>query len=117
MSKYRRIEIIAFRRRVTIVSGEEQREKPGAQPDHIDDSVSLTDTDSDETVALDSPEGQLILLEAVRSLEHRLSPEARAKICADQNPLASSRSNRNGFYPRLQSLYDRVRQKAPRFAR
>ena len=117
VSKYRRIEIMAFRRRVTIVSGKDLRKRPDAQPDQIDDSVSLTDTDSEETVALDSPEGQLILVEAVRSLEHRLSPEARATICADQNPLASSRSNRSRFYLKLQSLYDRVRQKAPRFAR
>ncbi|HVS83294.1 MAG TPA: hypothetical protein VHE60_16320 [Pyrinomonadaceae bacterium] len=80
MNKYRRIEVNAFRRRVTIVSGEwppndeQQRAQTG-------DAVLVNDTDSCEPVAPDSPEGQLILVEAVRSLERRLSPETRATIC------------------------------------
>lgn len=116
VSKYRRIEVMAFRRRVTVVSDEGIRVLD-AQPAQIDDSVSLNDTDSGEPVALDSLEGQLILVEAVRSLEDRLSPEARAMICPDQNPLAASRSNRHRLCLRWQSLYDRVRQKARRFTR
>lgn len=79
MEKYRRIEVNAFRRRVTIVSGEWPLgafDSPPAQADE----VSLNDTDVCEPVAPDSPEGQLILIEAVRSLERRLSPEARATI-------------------------------------
>ena len=82
MSKYRRIEINAYHRRVTVVSGEW---RPGdvfdAQPARTDEVVSLDDSDSCEPVEPDSPEGQLILVEAVRSLERRLSPETRATIC------------------------------------
>ena len=82
MKKYRRIEVNAFRRRVTIVSGEW---RPGdvfdAQPARTDEVVSLDDSDSCEPVEPDSPEGQRILVEAVRSLERRLLPQTRATIC------------------------------------
>ena len=88
MKKYRRIEVNAFRRRVTIVSGEWPREAFDAPPVQADDEFSLDDTDVCEPVTPDSHEGQLILVEAVRSLERRLSPEARALICAGQNTLA-----------------------------
>ena len=117
MTKYRRIEVNAFRRRVTIVSGEWPRDISHAEPAHIDDGVSLSDTDICEPVAPDSPEGQLILVEAVRSLERRLSPEARATICAGQNTLAPNGSNGNGFYLKLQSFYQLICPKALRFAR
>ena len=80
MNKYRRIEVNAFRRRVTIVSGEWPRNAFEASPGEVVNEVSLNDTDSSEPVETDSPEGQLILLEAVRSLESRLSPETRTKI-------------------------------------
>jgi hypothetical protein len=80
LEKYRRIEVNAFRRRVTIVSGEWPREAFDSPPAQANDEVSLNDTDVCEPVAPDSPEGQLILIEAVRSLERRLSPEARATI-------------------------------------
>ena len=80
MKKYRRIEVNAFRRRVTIVSGEWPRDIIDAQLEQTDDGVSLNDTDLCEPVEPDSHEGQLILVEAVRSLERRLSPEARATI-------------------------------------
>jgi hypothetical protein len=118
LNKYRRIEINAYRRRVTVVSGEWQ---PGdvcdGQPAQADDGVSLDDTDSCEPVVPDSPEGQLILVEAVRSLERRLSPEARATIHAGQGALASNDPNRNGFYLKLQSFYQFIRPMALRFAR
>jgi len=80
LKKYRRIEVNAFRRRVTIVSGEWPRDVIDAQPAQTEDAVSLNDTDLSEPVEPDSPEGQLILVEAVRSLERRLLPEARATI-------------------------------------
>jgi hypothetical protein len=80
LEKYRRIEVNAFRRRVTIVSGEWPREAFDSPPAQAADEVSLNDIDVCEPVAPDSPEGQLILIEAVRSLERRLSPEARATI-------------------------------------
>lgn len=117
MNKYRRIEVNAYRRRLTIVSGEWRlRDGLDVQPAKTDDRVSLSDSDSSEPVAPDSPEGQTILLEAVRSLERRLSPEARATICADRNALGSSDLNRNDFYLKLRSIYDFI-PKALRFTR
>ena len=80
MKKYRRVEINAFRRRVTIVSGEWPRENFEALPAKTDEEVSLNDTDACEPIEPDSPEGQLLLVEAVRSLERRLSPEAWAMV-------------------------------------
>jgi hypothetical protein len=118
LKKYRRIEINAYHRRVTVVSGEW---RPGevfdTQPDRADEGVSLQDSDSCEPVAPDSPEGQLILVEAVRSLEQRLSPEARALISVDQNFLAPINSNRNRFYLKLQPFFQSVCPRALRFAR
>ena len=118
MNKYRRIEINAFRRRVTVVSGEW---RPGdvfdTRPDRTDEGVLLEDSDSSEPVEPDSPEGQLILVEAVRSLERRLSPEAQELICAGYNTLAPNHSNRNRFYLKLQSFYQSIRPKALRFTR
>lgn len=117
MKRYRRIEINAFHRRVTVVSGEWPREVVDAQPSETDDGVSLNNSDSCEPVTPDSPEGQVILVEAVRSLERRLSPEARAAIRAGHNTLASHRPNRNGFYLKLQSFYRLICPKALRFPR
>lgn len=108
MSKYRRIEINAYRRRVTVVSGEW---RPGdvfdAQHAQTDDGISLNDADSCEPVAPDSPEGQLILVEAVRSLEQRLSAEARARICAGQGTVVQDRSFLKRFRSRLRSFFQR----------
>ena len=67
MKKYRRIEITAFRRRVTIVSGGPDA---GAQTDQ---DVCINDAGSSEMIAPESVEGQRILLEAVRLLEEKLS--------------------------------------------
>ena len=106
MNKYRRIEVNAFRRRVTIVSGEWPREIIDEQLAQTEDEVSLSDTEICEPVEPDSPEGQLILADAVRSLERRLLPEARPTICADRNALTSNDPNRNGFYLKLRSIYD-----------
>lgn len=118
MSKYRRIEINAYHRRVTVVSGEW---RPGdvfdAQSARTDEGVSLDDSDSCEPVEPDSPEGQLILVEAVRSLEQRLSPSARALISASQDTTAPNGSNRNGFCRKLQSFYRLIGPRALRSAR
>ena len=109
MKKYRRIEVNAYHRRVTVVSGEW---RPGdlfdAQSAERDDGVSLDDSDSCEPVEPNSPEGQLILVEAIRSLEQRLSPEARALLCAGQNTRGPHDANRNWLYPRLRSVYDSI---------
>jgi hypothetical protein len=80
MNKYRRIEVNALRRRVTIVSRAwpaSAFEAPSAQADY---DVSLDDTTVCEPVEPESPEGQLILVEAVRSLERRLSAETLATM-------------------------------------
>ena len=115
--KYRRIEVNAYRRRVTIVSGEWPRNTSVPQPSQTEEGVSLDDTDACEPVEPTSPEGQLILVEAVRSLERRLSPEARATIYAGQNTHAPNGSKRNGFHLKLQSFYQSICPKALRFAR
>ena len=65
---------------MTVVSGEWQAEPIDKEPAQTDDAVSLMGTDSSEPIEPDSPEGQMILVEAVRSLERRLSPEARATV-------------------------------------
>jgi hypothetical protein len=71
MKKYRRIEITAFRRRVTIVSGEPigtmQTEK----------EVCIDDAGSSETIETESAEGQRILIEAVRLLKERIFDRSR----------------------------------------
>lgn len=82
MKRYRRIEVNAFRRRVTIVSGvsgEGPLNVSEALPKQ-DDEVSLDDRAACEPIEPESPEGQLILVEAVRSLERRLLPETLATI-------------------------------------
>jgi len=117
LNKYRRIEVKAFRRRVTIVSGEWPRDFSVGTPLPPEDNTSLDDTNPCEPVEPDSPEGQVILVEAVRSLERRLSPEARATIRAGQNALAPDRSNRNSFYLKLRSIYHFVRSQGLRFDR
>ncbi len=70
MKKYRRIEITAFRRRVTIVSGNLPADNAAAE-------VLLNDADSSETIEMDSAEGQHILIEAQRLLEEKLSNRTR----------------------------------------
>ena len=66
MKKYRRIEITAFRRRVSIVSG-------GATANtQTDESICINDADSQERIETESAEGQRILIEAVRLLEEKL---------------------------------------------
>lgn len=112
MNKYRRIEVKAFSRRVTIVSGEWPRGFSPAKPPHAEADVSLDNTNLCEPVEPDSPEGQLILVEAVRSLERRLSPQARATIRAGEHNFA----NRN-LHLGLQSFYRLVWPKALRFSR
>jgi len=118
LKKYRRIEVNAYHRRVTVVSGEW---RPGdllnAQPGRTDEGVSLDDRDSCEPVEPDSPEGQLILVEAVRSLEQRLLQETRALLCAAQDTLTPNGSNRNRFLLKLQSFFQSICPNALRFAR
>jgi hypothetical protein len=118
MKKYRRIEVNAYHRRVTVVSGEwRPYDLFEAQTSETEDAVSLKDNDACEPIEPDSPEGQLILVEAVRTLEQRLTPETRAIVRTARNTLAASNSNRTGFFLKLQSVYQFVRPKGFRFAR
>jgi hypothetical protein len=118
LKKYRRIEVNAYRRRVTIVSGEwRPPDVFDPLPSQTDDDVSLNDSDALDPVEPDSREGQLILVDAVRSLEQRLSPEARALIRSGQDTLAPNGSNGNGFCVKLQSFYQLICPRALRFAR
>jgi hypothetical protein len=120
LTKYRRIEINAFRRRVTIVSGnsgEWLRDVVDAQPAETDDGVSLNDSDSCEPIEPDSPEGQLLLAEAVRSLERRLSPEARATMYAAEEKPATNHASRHPGRHKLQSFCQSIYPKALRFTR
>jgi len=69
MKKYRRIEITAFRRRVTIISGVADSSPP------TEGEVVINDADAQETIEPESAEGRRLLLEAVRLLEEKLSVE------------------------------------------
>ena len=105
LNKYRRIEVKAFRHRVNIVSGEWPRDIIDSALVQTDGGVLVNDSDLCEPVAPDSPEGQQILVDAVRSLERRLTPEARAAMCADRNALIPNDSNRNILFLKLRLLY------------
>src|SRR5712691_2049300 len=78
--KYKRIEITAFRRRVTVSSSEMATTSRLQRVPTTEEGVWLNDADSGDPIAFESDEGQMILADAVRSLERRLSPEARAAI-------------------------------------
>ena len=117
MNKYRRIEVNAFRRRVTIVSGEWPSTAAAPLPFPDDDSVSLNDADLCEPVEPASPEGQQILVEAVRSLERRLSPEAREAIRSGRTIVLPIKPGSTGPFLRMQSLYRFLSSRALRFAR
>ena len=118
MKKYRRIEVNAYHRRVTVVSGEWRPDQSfEAQPSGTEDVVSLNDSDAGEAVAPDSPEGQLILAEAVRTLEQRLTPETRAAKLVAQAALAPNDQNGNSLLLKLKSFYQFLRPGCLRFAR
>jgi len=70
MKRYRRIEITAFRRRVTIVSGEPSADR------QTDEEVCINNADSQKTITPESVEGQEILIEAVRLLEEKIDKQA-----------------------------------------
>ena len=82
MKKYRRIEITAFRRRITIVSGAPTADNEDKQTGA---DVRLDDINSLEVIEPESVEGQEILIEAVRLLEEKLSGQAGRKIFQQNN--------------------------------
>jgi hypothetical protein len=80
LKKYRRIEVNAFRRRVTIISAVWPSHSLEGTSTKTADEVPLDDAAVCEPIQPESLEGQLILVEAVRSLERRLSPETLATM-------------------------------------
>jgi hypothetical protein len=112
MNKYRRIEVKAFRRHVITAVDESTQERGSSRLTQAHDGVSLNDTELCEPVAPDSPEGQLILVEAVRSLERRLSPDARAMLYTSQNNLGLSSLVRIRLGLRVRSFCQSVYRKA-----
>lgn len=110
LKTYRRIKVNVFRRRVTIFSGEWPDANFDASPTQTDDHVSLNGSDSCEPVAPDSPEGQLILVEAIRFLEQGLSPDVQTAAGGGQDtrPLEPMGGLRRKFL----SLYQLIHRKA-----
>ena len=80
MKRYRRIEITAFRRRVTIVSGESPTDT------QADEDVCINEADTQETIETESEEGQRLLSEAVRVLEEKLSNRGWKEIFTNNAP-------------------------------
>ena len=117
VKKYKRIEITAFRRRVTITSGEINPAFSVKPTLPVDEGLLLNDADSGETITPESAEGQAIIAEAVRSLERRLSLEAGGTTHDGLDISYQNRSRRNGFYLRLQSFYQLICPKALRSTR
>ena len=75
MGHYRRIEVTAFRRRVVMTSGGINTDARGDQAPLCEERVWLNDADSGEGIEVESAEGQLILADAVRSLQQLLPTE------------------------------------------
>jgi hypothetical protein len=84
LNRYRRVEVRAFHDRTIIASGE----LPGAlfnEEIHATaDGVRLNDAMLSEPIEPDSLEGQRILVEALRSIERRLTSETRARLHANE---------------------------------
>lgn len=65
----------------------------------------VENADSGEAIEIESAEGQLILVAAVRSLEQRLSAEARAALSVPPAPTVARRSRFSRyFYAKLRRL-------------
>jgi len=116
LNKYRRIEVNAFRRKVTIVSGEWPASSL-SDPPQPDQPVPFDETNTYDLVEPASPEGQQILVEAVRSLERRLSPEALETIRSGRPAIIPSVERRNGFQLWFHSLSQFFGPGTLRFAR
>jgi hypothetical protein len=104
VKRYRRIEITAFRRLVTVTSGEIVLNNLGNQPARTEEGVQLRNAESGEAIEFESAEGQLILVDAVRSLERRLSPEVRARLYRRSKPHPARRPGRIRVYSKLRAL-------------
>jgi len=113
LKTYKRIEINTFRRRVIVVSREWPGDITDALPAQFDPEIFFRDSDTPEPVVPSSPEGQLIIVEALRSLEKRLSPEARMALTTAPD-LATARGSHRRPFSRLLKFFFR-RKRVPRF--
>jgi hypothetical protein len=84
LNKYRRIEVRAFRHRTAVSNQSEPDAQVNGNSIHIEDCVQLSDVDLSELIEHDSLEGQRILLEALRSIERRLTSETRTRRDANE---------------------------------
>jgi hypothetical protein len=115
MKTYRRIEITAFRRRRTVTSGGSSPDGSGAQQaPPVEEGVWLNDADTGEAIEVASDEGQIILTDAVRSLERRLSAGARSAMCVAADNPAPRLSPPNSLSLKLRSLGHFIYTKALR---
>jgi len=80
---HKSIEINAYHRKVTVVSGEWRPGDAVDQPQPTEQKT-LDDADSCKPVEPDSPEGQLILLEAMRQTAIRAVRNNHAHKCTDR---------------------------------
>jgi hypothetical protein len=89
MNRYRRVEVRAFRHRTIVVSDElPTADMVTGETDPPLDGLLLSDVDLSEPIEPNSLEGQRILVEALRSLERRLTSETRARLREDETTLA-----------------------------
>jgi hypothetical protein len=113
--KYKRIEITAFRRRLTVnsVNGPNSSCERGPR---MEEGVWLNDADSGDQIPFQSEEGQIIIADAVRSLERHLTPEMRTAFSM-RAPVAQQPAKRGGLCFKLQSLFHFVRPNVSRLTR
>jgi hypothetical protein len=102
--KYKRIEITAFRRRVTVNSVNGELNNSCDREPRIAESVWLNDADSGDQIPFQSEEGQMIIADAVRSLERRLTLETRAALSMPAT-LVQQPARRTRIFFRLQSIF------------
>lgn len=114
--KYKRIEITAFRHRVTVNSINSGPNSSCEREPRMEEGVRLNDADSGDQIPFQSEEGQIIIADAVRSLERRLTPETRAAISM-RATLAQQPAKRTSFFFKLQSLFQFVRPNVSRLTR
>lgn len=77
---FTRLEITAFRRRVTIVADASPSHDSGTQPPSTEVDAWRSDTDSTERVDIQSDSGQLIVIEAIHCLQQSLLSEVTGEV-------------------------------------
>jgi hypothetical protein len=102
---YRRIEITAFRRRVAITSGEFKLDLSDDSSGPAVDEVRLCDAEAGESIDIESTDGQMMLAEAVRLLQQKLT--IQKPDVYPQKSIALTRWQRfreSRFYKKLRAL-------------